>query len=169
MIEALSLGDYANYFNWLIDRVGGDAWWSDYGDILVRLFERSFYYGNVIDGNLVSFVENLRANAMMDDFNIIVPSGDARVLEVLIDLAIRIDILFTRSDEPSRAPKRFDDFMDVLNFKTDLDHLDNQIDRFLDGKNQITRHRAKKPYTQTLWSQVNEFYLDEFKMEDDFS
>lgn len=168
MRDALALGEYAGYFTWLVDIVGGDEWWEEYSANLVRLFERTFYYGNEIDGNLISFVENLRANAMLDDPTMIVPSGDTRVLEVLIDLAIRSDQLFSTSWE-NRVPKRFDDFMEVLNFKTDIDYLDKQIDRFLDGKNQITRKRARKPYVQTLWSQVNEFYLDEFNVEDDIS
>lgn len=166
MIEAMALGDYADYFNWLIDIVGGEDWWSEYGENLVRLFERSFYYENEIDGNLVYEVEKLRIRGLAVRPPIFVPSTDASVLEVLIVLAEKIDFLLTRRDEESRVPKRFNDFMENLGFKDDVDTIDRQVDRFLDGRNQITRGRNTRP-VPTYWQQVNGFYLDEFNMESD--
>ena len=166
MNEALALGAYADYFNWLIDIVGGEEWWSEYGENLVRLFERSYYYENEIDGNLVSDVEELRIRAMGTRPPMIVPSTEASVLEVLIVLADKIDFILTPSYEESRVPKRFNDFMDCLGFKDDISTIDKQVDRFLDGKNQITRGRNTRP-VPTYWQQVNGFYLDEFNMESD--
>lgn len=91
-------GDYALYFDWLTDIVGGEEWWNGYEMNLIRLFERKYYWRLPLDGNMSQHVIDLRAKAIMIGkiLPIYVPNGEPSVLEVLVDLSIKIayDIMY---------------------------------------------------------------------------
>ena len=167
------VGDNVDYFEWLIDKVGGAGWWEPYTRALVRLFERKYHYVNPIDAYVASIGKDLRTEAIIEGVEIISIPSDAfevSVLEVLIALAEQIDSILLRSMSGVRRPERwFDDLMNVLNFKEEDGEIDIQIDRFLNGTNQITRGRRVKPFSRTIWEQVNLYYMDQFDLEtDDF-
>lgn len=171
MIESQIAGENAPYFEWLIDKVGGEFWWGDYIYALYRLFERKYYYVNEIDASVASYGKELRTEAIIDGVAPISVPADAyevSILEALVALAERVDLILMRSPSGLRRPERwFDDFMTVLGFKDETGNIDFQIDRFLNGTNQITRGRKSKPFSRTIWEQVNLFYLDQFDIETD--
>lgn len=171
MIKCQIAGDNAPYFEWLIDKVGGEFWWGDYILPLFRLFERKYYYVNEIDASVSSYGKSLRTDAIVDGVSPISVPADAyevSILEALVALAERVDTILMRSASGLRRPERwFDDFMTVLGFKDELGDIDIQIDKFLDGTNQIVRGKKFKPFSRTIWEQVNLFYLDQFDIETD--
>lgn len=169
MRNSMLAGEYTLYFEWLINKVGGEDWWDEYTESLIRLFERSYYYENVIDSACAMRGKDLRTEAIIDGIPAIaIPNGEASVLEVLISLAIRVnDELLPSDDEEDRSAKYFDDILEVLGMKVSEDYIDNAIDRFLAGKSQITRRRKLRPFEATLWQQANMFFYDQFKIETD--
>ena len=162
-------GEYALYFKWLIDKVGGDEWWDDYMLSLSRLLERKYYYVNPIDEAVYDGGRNLRTEAIFDGVEVMaIPNGETTILEALVFLAEQIDIhLMYNEDAGKRTARWFDDIMTVLNFKKLDGAVDRQIDRFLDGKAQITKRIRYEPYERTLWEQVNQFYSKQFDLESD--
>ena len=92
-------GDYAPYYDWLMDLVGGEEWWGHCEEAMLRVFERKYYWTNPIDGNIQSHIENLRAEALSDMLAIYIPIGEPSVLEVLVYLA--------REDEIDHALDEF--------------------------------------------------------------
>ena len=155
------------YFHWLVDRVGGEDWWSDYYVSLYRLFDRKYYYVNPIDSSAYESGLGIRTEAIMDGVDILsIPNGEPSVLEVLIALCKKIDqSLMYNEDVGDRTPRWFDDIMTVLNFKKPDGNIDRQIDRFLEGKAQITKRMRFEPHEKTLWEQVNTFYVKQFDLE----
>ena len=159
MRHAELAGEYALYFEWLIEKVGGEDWWGDYMFALSRMFERKYYYVNPIDEAVYDGGLNLRTEAIFDGVEVMsIPNSETTVLEALIFLADQIDThLMYNEDTGSRIPRFFDDIMDALNFKKEDGAIDRQIDRFLDGKSQITKRVKYEPYAKTLWEQVNQY------------
>ena len=155
------------YFHWLVDQVGGEDWWSDYYVSLYRLFDRKYYYVNPIDSSAYESGLGIRTEAIMDGVGILsIPNGEPSVLEVLIALCKKIDqSLMYNEDVGDRTPRWFDDIMTVLNFKKPDGNIDRQIDRFLEGKAQITKRMRFEPHEKTLWEQVNTFYVKQFDLE----
>lgn len=155
------------YFHWLVDQVGGEDWWSDYYISLYRLFDRKYYYVNPIDSSAYESGLDIRAVAIMDGVDILsIPNGEPSVLEVLIALCKKVDqSLMYNDDVGDRTPRWFDDIMTVLNFKKPDGNIDRQIDRFLEGKAQITKRMRFEPHEKTLWEQVNTFYVKQFDLE----
>ena len=155
------------YFHWLVDQVGGEDWWSDYYVSLYRLFDRKYYYVNPIDSSAYESGLGIRTEAIMDGVDILsIPNGEPSVLEVLIALCKKIDqSLMYNEDVGDRTPRWFDDIMTVLNFKKQDGNIDRQIDRFLEGKAQITKRMRFEPHEKTLWEQVNTFYVKQFDLE----
>ena len=169
MKNSMLAGEHTLYFEWLINKVGGAEWWNDYTESLIRMFERSYYYENVIDSAAALRGKDLRTEAIIDGVPAIaVPNGEVTVLEVLISLAIRVNNeLLPNEDGEDRSAKYFDDILEVLGMKVDVDYVDDAIDRFLSGKSQITRRRKLRPFEATLWQQTNMFFYDQFKIETD--
>lgn len=169
MRHAELAGEYALYFEWLIEKVGGEDWWGDYMFALSRMFERKYYYVNPIDEAVYDGGRNLRTEAIFDGVEVMsIPNGETTVLEALIFLAEQIDThLMYNEDTGSRIPRFFDDIMISLNFKKEDGMIDRQIDRFLDGKAQITKRVKFEPYEKTLWEQVNQYYSKQFEIESD--
>lgn len=160
-------GDYADYFEYLYGLVGGARWVHGLEYNLLRMLERKYYWRNPIDGRLSLAVETLRANGMREaGINpMYIPNGQCSVLEVLIVLAKNVDYQLSYdpdSPDTSRVPSFFSDFMDVLGFKCPESEIDIAIDRFLDGETRISYETAADA---TLWSQINQFYLNRFSIE----
>lgn len=155
-------GDYAGYFGWLMEQVGGDEWWADQEPTFVRLLERKYYWTNEIDSGIAEKVEKMRIKALVEGVPIIeIPNTEVSVLEVLVHLAIAIDedIMFDPAIGTGvRTPEFFNDIIVKLGFNCDAEFLDKAIDDFLDGTRKIG-HGA------TLWSQCNDLYSDQFMTE----
>lgn len=161
--------EYAPYFAWLIYQVGGPEWWDDYTLSLMRLFDRKYYYVNPIDSSAYESGIGIRTDAIFDNVDILsIPNGEPSVLEVLIALSMKIDKNIMYSElNGNRAARWFDDIMTALNFKKPDGNIDRQIDRFLEGKAQITKRLRFEPHEKTLWEQVNMFYSKQFDLESD--
>ena len=86
MKRSILAGDYAEYFDYLMEIIGGEGYWHGQEPRFVRLFERAFYWQNPLDGNWQQHVEELRGNAIrIGGVNpIYIPNREASVLEVLI-------------------------------------------------------------------------------------
>ena len=155
-------GDNKEYFSWLMDKVGGDAWWADQEPTFVRLLERKYYWTNEIDSGLQEKVELMRAKALYENVPIVdIPIGEVSVLEVLVYLATAIDtdIMYDPAiGTDVRTPEFFNDIIVRLGFNCDVEVLDQAIDDFLDGSRKIG-------HGDTLWSQVNDLYSDQFMVE----
>lgn len=160
-------GEYADYFDYLISLVGGDEWWNGFDDILIRLFERDYYWQNQIDAGFKLKAEELRSRAIRDGISpISIPNKGVSCLEVLVILAIRADLELTYDPEnvgENRAPSIFSDLMGALGFTSEGIDIDIAIDDFLSGRTKISRI----PKNATLWMQVNQFYLNKFRIEDE--
>lgn len=172
MRDSLLAGENALYFEWLIDKVGGEEWWEDYVYSLIRLFERKYYYVNEIDRSVAVNGKALRTEAIEDGVPPLAVPADAyetSILEALVALSIKIDEILMRSMQGYKRPERwFNDIMNVLGFKREDGDIDIMIDRFLNGTNQIVRGRKFKPHQKTIWEQVNLFYMDQFNLENDW-
>lgn len=160
-------GDYALYFDWLTDIVGGEEWWDGYDMNLIRLFERKYYWRLPLDGNMSQHVIDLRAKAIMIGkiLPIYVPNGEPSVLEVLVDLSIKIayDIMYDGDRDPvEEVPLYFRDLMTALNFDCEEQYIDQEIDRFLSGETKIADCGKEDA---TLWQQCSQFYIDRWRIE----
>lgn len=162
MRNSILAGDWAGYFDWLMEQVGGDEWWADMEPNFVRLLERKYYWTNEIDSGLREKVENLRVRALYDRVPVsAIPIGEVSVLEVLVHLAIAIDsdIMYDPAIGTCvRVPEFFNDIIVRLGFNCDIEFLDQAIDDFLDGTRTIG-------HGETLWMQVNDLYSDQFMVE----
>ena len=160
-------GEYALYFQWLIDQVGGEEWWGDYGLALIRLFDKAYYFVNRVDSAAYENGRALRTEAIFDGIDpAVIPTDDTRVLEVLVSLAKDVDLhLMHNPAVGDRSPRWFEDMMNTLGFLDQSGEIDSEIDIFLAGKSQITKKRRTPAYSQSLWEQVNMFYLDQFDLE----
>ena len=169
MIDGMCVGEYTPYFIWLIDRVGGEEWWGEYIQSLVRLFDRKYYYVNPIDSGSYESGIDIRTAAIFDNVDILsVPNGEPSILEVLVALSEKVDENLMYSElNGNRTARWFDDIMTTLNFKKHDGCIDRQIDRFLEGKAQICKRIRFMPHEKTLWEQVNLFYSKQFDLETD--
>ena len=160
-------GDYALYFDWLMDIVGGEEWWDGYDDNFIRLFERKYYWRLPLDGTLKHHVIDLRAKAVMIGkiLPIYVPNNESSVLEVLVVLATKIafDLMYDPERDPvDEVPLYFRDLVAALNFDCEAQFIDQEIDRFLSGETKIADCGSDDT---TLWQQCNQFYIGRWKIE----
>lgn len=162
MRHGILAGEYKGYFDWLMDKVGGDEWWADQEPIFVRLLERKYYWTNEIDSGIQEKIENLRLEALVNGVmaaEIVV--GEPSVLEVLVYLstAIDSDIMYDPAIGTCvRTPEFFNDIIVRLGFNCDVEFLDQAIDDFLAGERKIG-------HGDTLWSQCNDLYSTQFMIE----
>lgn len=156
-------GDYALYFDYLMNLVGGEEWWEGEEYRFVRLFERKYYWDNPIDGTLAMQVEELRANAMRYGkvLPIYIPNGEPSILEILVHFAIDVDLnLLYDPDAPGEnVALYFKDLIEVLGFDCPVEDIDRAIDSFLSGETRISDKG------DTLWKQINAMYLNYFNIE----
>lgn len=170
MKRSILAGDYAEYFDYLMEIIGGEGYWHGQEPRFVRLFERAFYWQNPLDGNWQQHVEELRGNAIrIGGVNpIYIPNREASVLEVLIKMAIDIEmhLMYRKDDEVEELiPGYFSDIFTALGFDCEMDCLEYAIDRFLSGEVKISYPPVKRP--TTLWEQINYFYKSRFEIEND--
>lgn len=160
-------GDFAPYFDWLMDIVGGDEWWDGKEDIFIRLFERKYYWRLPIDGTLKNHIVDLRAKAIRIGkiLPIFVPNGEPSVLEVLVFLSTKIyfDIMYDPQRNPvEEVPLYFRDLIEALGFDCEEQYIDQAIDRFLSGENKIADCGT---LDATLWQQCNQLYMERWDIE----
>lgn len=162
-------GDYAEYFNWLMDIVGGEEWWDGMDATFVRLFERKYYWRLPIDGTLKNHAIDLRAKAIRIGkiLPIFVPNNEPSVLEVLVILSTKIafDLMYDPARDPvEEVPLYFRDLVEALNFNCDARYIDQEIDRFLSGETKIA---DCGDLDATLWQQCNQFYQERWNLENE--
>ena len=162
MLYSNLAGDYAEYYDWLMDLVGGESWWEGYEETMVRIFERKYYWTNPIDGNVQSHIENLRAEALRDHvLAIYIPIGEPSVLEVLVYLAKEIDGMVMAdgySEKGERVPEFFETMVQKLGFDCGPQEIDHALDEFLSGE------RTLGPGNY-LWNQAQMLFLKQFEVE----
>lgn len=159
-------GDCAQYFDWLMNIVGGEEWWDGYDENFIRLFERKFYWRHELDSVHKMHVIDLRAKAITlgKILPIFVPNGEPSVLEVLVHLSIKIafDIMYDPERDPvEEVPLYFRDLVEVLGFDCKEAYIDQAIDRFLSGERKI----ADIGDNATLWQQCNQLYSSRWDIE----
>ena len=160
-------GDYAEYFEWLMNIVGGEEWWDGMDETFIRLFERKFYWRTQLDGLMKNHSVDLRAKAIRIGkiLPIYVPNDEPSVLEVLVILSTKIsyDIMYDPDRDPvEEVPLYFRDLVEALNFNTDACYIDQEIDRFLSGETRIADCGKDDA---TLWQQCNQFYRSRWDLE----
>lgn len=160
-------GEYSLYFEWLIDQVGGEDWWGDYGLSLVKLFNKRYYFVNELDSAMYEKGKALRTDAIFGGITpIAIPSDETRILEVLVAIAKDVDLkLMYNPRVGDRSARWFEDLMNTLGFNDISGEIDAEIDRFLSGRTQISKKRRTSPFSRSLWEQVNMFYSDQFELE----
>ena len=155
-------GDYADYYDWLMELVGGVDWWGELENTMLRIFERKYYWTNPIDGNVKEHIEELRARAMRDRVDPLqIPIGEPSVLEVLVYLAIEIDrnvMADGDSETGERVPEFFEAMVQKLGFDCSVDEIDHALDEFLSGV------RVLGPGNY-LWNQAQMLFLKQFEVE----
>lgn len=154
-------GDYAPYYDWLMDLVGGEEWWGHCEEAMLRIFERKYYWTNPIDGNIQSHIENLRAEALSDMLAIYIPIGEPSVLEVLVYLAREIDSTVMADGEwvrGERVPEFFETMVQKLGFDCSSDEIDHALDEFLSGERMLGPGKL-------LWNQAQMLFLKQFEVE----
>lgn len=162
-------GRFAPYFDYIMDLVGGGDLWDGYEMQLARLFERKYYFINPINENLVSEVENLRANFVDGSYILdsATPIDEASVLEILIVLAMKIDedvMDNPKFGSESRADMWFKDIFEAAGFDCRADEIDGKIDDLLDER--VALCSSAKPF-QSLWEQANVLFLPRFELENE--
>jgi hypothetical protein len=162
-------GEYAQYFDYIMSLVGGGELWDGFEMQLSRLFERKYYFINPINENLVSDVENLRADFVDGSYilNSVTPIGEASVLEVLVVLAIKIDrdvMDNPRFGSESRADMWFKEIFEAAGFDCDGEEIDEKIDDLLDER--VALCSNARPF-QSLWEQANVLFLPRFELENE--
>ena len=160
-------GDYALYFDWLMDIVGGEEWWDSKDETFARLFDRKYYWRLPVDGNMRNHAVDLRAKAITIGriLPIYVPNGEPSVLEVLVILSIKIayDIMYDPERDPvDEVPLYFRDLVAALNFDCEAQFIDQEIYRFLSGETKIA---DCGDLDATLWQQCNQFYMNRWRIE----
>lgn len=160
-------GDYAQYFDWLMNIVGGEEWWDGYDETFVRLFERKYYWRQELDSVHKMHVIDLRAKAITlgKILPIFVPNGEPSVLEVLVVLSIKIafDIMYDPNRDPvEEVPLYFRDLVEALEFTCAPGYIDQEIDRFLSGERKIA---DCGDLDATLWQQCNQLYMTRWDIE----
>lgn len=162
MLYSSLAGDYAAYYDWLMDRVGGEAWWGALDQTMVRIFERKYYWTNPIDGNIKEHIENLRAEALRDGVcALYIPIGEPSVLEVLVYFAkaVESEIMFDGDTEPGeRVPEFFEAMIQKVGFDCDVNEVDRALDEFLSGERRFGPGSI-------LWNQVQMLFLKQFEVE----
>ena len=162
-------GDYAPYFEYLINIVGGEEWWRDKILTMLRLLERKYYWHNDIDSNWAAHVESLRVSAMRDGvLPIYILHDEPSILEVLITLAVHvgIDIMYNGSTPvEERIPEYFNDIIEALGFDCNVEAVDDAVDLFLSGERMLADPKANREVT--LWEQANYFFSSQFDIENE--
>lgn len=158
-------GAYAPYYEYIMHIVGGEEWWDQLGDNMLRLFERKYYWKHPIDENWKEHVNTFRANAMRSVLPIYILPGEPSVLEVLVCLTIRVgvNIMYTEdTDYVERLPEYFNDIIRELCFDCDFSGIDSAIDDFLESRTALASDGDRR---LTLWEQANIFFQDQFDIE----
>lgn len=163
-------GEYAEYFEYLTNMVGGEQWWDGYDETFLRLFERQYYWHLDLDGNWQGHVETLRANALRYGKvpALTIPNRWPSVLEVLIALSIDVamDIMWSQDTDPvERLPEYFNAMFVELGFDCGAEAIDSAIDAFLSGERVLADPQIGRPLT--LWEQANLFFSTQFAIENE--
>ena len=155
------VGEFSDYFDYIMGLVGGGEWWDDLGENMARLFERKYYWRVELDENAAKAGLNLR-NRFVEG---LVPIDEASVLEVLVALALNVDdkLMYTPRFG-HREPVFFDMIIRKLGFDVDISALDEQIDMFLDGETLLDERAGPGA---TLWEQVNLMFSENFDLENE--
>lgn len=168
MVNNNGAGDYAPYYDYIMQIVGGGEWWDQCADNMLRLFERKYYWKHPIDENWQGHVDTFRLNAMKSILPIYILQGEPSVLEVLVCLTIDValNIMWTDdTDYVERLPEYFNDIVTALNFDCDYRDIDLVIDQFLDEDNMLAGSGEDRRLT--LWEQANYLFGDQFTIEND--
>lgn len=163
-------GEYADYFDYLMNMVGGEQWWSGYDETFIRLFDRQYYWHLELDENWQGHVETLRANAMRYGRvpPLSIPNRWPSVLEVLVALstAVAMDIMWSQDTDPvERLPEYFNAMVVELGFDCGPEAIDTNIDDFLSGDRKLADPGIGRPLT--LWEQANLFFRTQFAIENE--
>lgn len=161
-------GEFAVYFDYILDLVGGGELWDEYEYQLKRLFDRKYYSENRINGNFIVRAEALRRHFVGEDDELwdVVPRGEVSVLEILVVLALRIDetVMFNQKYSDGRADMCFSEIFEAAGFDCSEDEIDMKIDDFLEGRTVLADDARPD---QTLWAQANVLFLRRFEQENE--
>lgn len=156
------MGQYSEYYCYIMGLVGGPEWWDEMALQMARLFNRKYYWVNPLDENLAIEAEGLRKRFEGAGE---VPDGEMSVLEVLIQLALDVDEkMMSNPKYGSRAAYFFGEILGAAGLDVDISCLDEQIDAFLDGNRLLSEYA--KP-SQTLWMQANVLFGEQFDVENE--
>ena len=170
MLKTFYAAGFEQYFQFLLDKVGGEEWCSGLEANLARLLFRKFYWTNDIDSGISRQSLEFRTEAIRAKIcaPYLIPTGEPSVLEVLICVALKVDewLMFNPEYE-SRAAQFFFEIISVLGFDSvDESQIDERIDLFLDGKIRLMEGEfGANPRSPTLWEQVNAYYSPLFDLE----
>lgn len=146
--------DWAGYFEWLVENIHGiDDEYEEYLPVLDFLFDKRFEWNNELDANRASDGKKLRRD-YAEEFNQTytdeVANEDCSVLEMFIRLAMDVEDRVTGDPDDPRPWDWFWEWFGNLGLNKcsgegfNGDYVDQQIDRWLDGK--CTRRGRGGPF-----------------------